>query len=226
MANDARCTPHSVSAHMLYENSDPFLLHEPGGTLDVSRAHYEQTDERTVRVVGSQWQRAEKYTVKLEAARRTGYQCTIMAVLRDAHYVNNASQWLERLTGFLSSEIGSSMALSDNDYSLEFRLVGVNSVLGELETKTATPSEVGVLGIITASSEELTEEIAKLINPFLLHYPLTDNESLPTFAFPYSPAHSQRGALYEFCMNHVIELNHPMDAFRLETKPAGANAAG
>ena len=25
-----RCTPETVSAHMLYENSDPFLPHEPG----------------------------------------------------------------------------------------------------------------------------------------------------------------------------------------------------
>ena len=38
MATDARCTPHSVSAHMLYENSDPNLLHEPGGILDVTQA--------------------------------------------------------------------------------------------------------------------------------------------------------------------------------------------
>src|SRR5579871_508488 len=29
-----RCTPYTVSAHMLYENSDPFRLIEPGGVLD------------------------------------------------------------------------------------------------------------------------------------------------------------------------------------------------
>ena len=31
-----RCDPDSVSAHMLYENSDPFRLTEPGGVLDVT----------------------------------------------------------------------------------------------------------------------------------------------------------------------------------------------
>ncbi len=226
MATDARCTPHSVSAHMLYENSDPFLLHEPGGTLDVTQAHYEQSDERTVRVMGSQWHKATKYTVKLEAARRTGYQCTIMAVIRDAHYVANAQAWINRLSEFLDKEISTSMSLDRTDYSLEFRLIGIDSVLGVLENKSGNPTEVGVLGIITASSESLTEEIAKLINPFLLHYPLTDNESLPTFAFPYSPAHSHRGALYEFCMNHTIELENPMDAFQLEIRQAGINATG
>ena len=35
LAAAARCTPGSVSAHMLYENSDPIRLQEPGGTLDV-----------------------------------------------------------------------------------------------------------------------------------------------------------------------------------------------
>ena len=32
-----RCDTYSVSAHMLYENSDPFRLIEPGGILDVTR---------------------------------------------------------------------------------------------------------------------------------------------------------------------------------------------
>jgi len=223
LAADARCTPHSVSAHMLYENSDPNLLYEPGGTLDVTKAQYEQTDERSVRVTGSQWHEAEKYTVKLEGAIHTGFQCCIIAVLRDEHYVAHAQQWLDQLSAFLKTEIENSMQLTANDYSLEFRLIGVNSVLGALENKTSAALEVGVLGIITAKSNELTEELAKLINPFLLHYPLSQDESLPTFSFPYSPAHSQRGELYEFCMNHVIELNHPMDAFRLVLKQVNQN---
>ena len=44
------CDPRVVSAHMLYENSDPFQMLEPGGTLDVRDARYEAVDDRTVRV--------------------------------------------------------------------------------------------------------------------------------------------------------------------------------
>ncbi len=225
LASNAKCTPHSVHAHMLYENSDPHFLHEPGGTLDVSSAAYTQVDERSVRVTGSKWIEADRYTVKLEGALKAGYQYTVMAILRNAHYVANAQQWLDKLSTFLATEIASSMQLQEDDYSLEFRLVGVNSVMGALENKLATPVEVGVLGIITAQTEEQGEEIAKLINPFLLHYPLSDNESLPTFAFPYSPAHSKRGELFNFCINHTIALSEPMDVFRLVTKEAGAHAA-
>ena len=53
LALQNHCSPHSVSAHMLYENCDPFQLTEPGGTLDVSAARYEQLDDRTVRVQGA-----------------------------------------------------------------------------------------------------------------------------------------------------------------------------
>ncbi|MGH6958683.1 MAG: acyclic terpene utilization AtuA family protein, partial [Caulobacteraceae bacterium] len=45
-----RCTVNSVSAHMLYENSNPFRLTEPGGVLDVTAARYEQVSEAKVRV--------------------------------------------------------------------------------------------------------------------------------------------------------------------------------
>src|SRR3546814_16236407 len=42
LSDDNRCSVHSVSAHMLYENTDPFLLSEPGVVLDVTPARYVQ----------------------------------------------------------------------------------------------------------------------------------------------------------------------------------------
>ncbi len=215
LANGAKCTPHSVSAHMLYENSDPLTLYEPGGALKVADARYVSVDESTVRVTGSIWDISDRYTVKLEGARAVGYQSTLMAILRDAHYVKNAKQWVDRLAQFLAAEINKRMGLSPDMYDVEFRLIGIDAALGELETQTSNATEVGVLVLITANDEETADELGKLINPFLLHYPLTDNEDLPTFAFPYSPAQSNRGAMYEFCLNHVMTLHNPMDAFRL-----------
>lgn len=215
LAEGAHCTPHSVSAHMLYENSDPFRLFEPGGYLDVTGAHYSALDDRRVRVEGSAWVPGP-YTVKLEGARIAGYQTTILAILRDAHYARNAQAWVDRLTGFLQAEIRTRMELSPDDYGLEFRLIGVNGALGALENRGGDPVEVGVLGLITAKTQAEAAEIGKLINPFVLHYPLTDDEELPTFAFPYSPATTDRGALYEFALNHVMALEDPMSAFRIE----------
>ena len=218
LAEGAKCTPHSVSAHMLYENADPFILHEPGGFLDVRSAHYQAVDAGRVRVTGSSWTEQVPYTVKLEAARLAGYQTMTLALLRDPRYVAEAKTWVTKLRTFLVGEIEKRMGLPEDNYTLEFRLLGLDGVLGHLEAKEALPTEVAVLGLITARSQELAEEIAKLINPFVLHYPLTEKEELPTFAFPYSPAESNRGAVYEFCLNHVLALENPMATFRLETE--------
>lgn len=223
MVEGARCTPHSVSAHMLYENADPFILYEPGGHLDVTRARYRALDDARVRVEGSTWVPGP-YTVKLEGARIAGYQTSIMAVLREAHYVANAEAWIAKLATFLEGQIEARMGIAPPDYALEFRLIGVNSALGAMENRHGAPVEVGVLGLITAGQPELATEIGKLINPYVLHYPLTDDEELPTFAFPYSPAQSERGPVYEFALNHVMTLDAPMQAFRLEVGEVGRRA--
>lgn len=214
MEEGASCTPHTVSAHMLYENADPFILHEPGGHLDVTQARY-AAQGRRVRVEGSRWVPSADYTVKLEGAAKVGSQTTVLALLRDPRYVAQAKEWAGMLQDFLETEI---KAHFSEEFTLEFRLIGLDATLGALETGTATPNEVGVLAIITTESQETASEIAKFINPHLLHFPLTKTEELPTFAFPYSPAQTDRGPLYEFTLNHVMPLTHPMDAFRLETE--------
>ena len=210
------CTPHSVSAHMLYENSDPFILHEPGGHLDVSQATYEAISDRKVRVSGGAWINSPNYSVKLEGVRIAGYQTTSLVLVRNLHYVQHIMTWVDSLKCFLKKSIKEKFALAENSFSIDFRLIGSEGTLGSLEIRHSQPTEVGVLGIVTATSQELANEIAKHSNPYLLHYPLTDNEELPTFAFPYSPAETARGPLYEFCLNHALVLADPMEVFELE----------
>lgn len=208
----ARATPYTVSAHMLYENSDPFILHEPGGHLDVTGARYHALDEWRVRVEGSAWVPGP-YTVKLEGARVAGYQCVALALLRERRYVEHARAWANDVIAQTRDKVAE--RLGDVDYDLEIRLIGVDATLGTLENRRATPVEVGALGIITAPTEALAGEIGKFLNPYLLHHALTEDEPMPTFAFPFSPAEMQRGALYEFCLNHVLRVDDPMAPFRL-----------
>ena len=217
MSDSAICSPESVSAHMLYENADPYILYEPGGYMDVTNARYHSINPRKVRVEGGLWVSSKKYTVKLEGARVVGYQTSLLVLLRDNNYVKNAIKWTEKLSIFLSKEIKQRMNLDSHEYSLDFRHIGLNAVLGELEKNIGNPSEVGALCIITSKVPDICTEIAKLINPFLLHFPLTVDEELPTFAFPYSPVHSDRGCVYEFALHHVLELNDPMDVFQIKT---------
>ena len=103
-----------------------------------------------------------------------------------------------------------------SDVKLELRVLGRNATLGALETQAPENGEKAVMAIFTGKTQAEATEAAKLLNPDLLHLPLSSNEPMPTFAFPFSPPEMERGALYEFCFHHVMALNDPMSAFRLD----------
>ena len=218
----AQCTPRTVSAHMLYENSDPFVLHEPGGYLDVKNATYEAVSDRKVRVSGGKWVSFPQYRVKIEGVRIAGYQTTSLTMIRNDHYVQNIHTWIESLKQFLANSLDEKFGGDAETCHLDFRIIGSEATLGTLENRSSLPVEVGILVLITAETQELANEIAKHINPYLLHFPLSDNEELPTFSFPYSPAETERGPLYEFCLNHALELDDPLEIFKIEVFEANA----
>jgi len=212
MGQNARATPYTVSAHMLYENSNPLQLYEPGGHLDVTGATYTALDDRRVRVTGSTWVPSDAYTVKLEGARCGGYQCVSLALIREARYVQNIETWTEAVEENCRQKAQERI---EGDFTLELRIIGLNATLGAQDVNAQIGTEVGVLGIVTAPTEMVAKEVAKMLNPYLLHMPLTEDEEMPTFAFPFSPNEMNRGEIYEFCLNHVMELDDPMQAFSL-----------
>lgn len=220
LADGSQATPHTVSAHMLYENSDPYIHYEPGGHLDVSAATYRSITDRSVRVEGSAWVPSATYTVKLEGARIAGFQTISIATLRDRRYVENAQVWVDDIKAKHAAKVAARTGVKAGDYTLEIRLIGVDATLGSIESRETIPNEVGILAIVTAKSQEMASEIAKYLNPYLLHHPLTPEEEQPTFSFPFSPAEIERGPIYEFCLNHVLTLDDPMAAFRLEVHNA------
>ncbi|MCV3271544.1 DUF1446 domain-containing protein [Roseobacter sinensis] len=221
LADGAHASPQTVSAHMLYENSDPFILHEPGGHLDVTQARYTALDDSSVRVEGSEWVPSDRYTVKLEGARPAGCRTVLLALLRDPHYVANAAAWADDIVGKCSAKVMNRMGLGPEDFTLEIRLMGHSASFGALETRKGDPVEIGVIGIVTAPSEAQAAEIGKLLNPYLLHHPLTQEEEQPTFAFLFSPPDMHQGVVYEFALHHVLHLDDPMEAFRLEVVHIG-----
>jgi len=218
MGAEARATPHTVSAHMLYENADPNILFEPGGHLDVTAARYHALDDRRVRVEGSEWVENDSYTVKLEGARLAGFQTVSLALVRDPRYVESIHTWCDDIVARCTDK---ARARVNGAFGIELRVIGLDATLGTLDPGPRAGSELGVLGIVTAETEQLSGEVAKMLNPYLLHHPLTEQEEMPTFAFPFSPAEMSRGAIYEFCLNHVLRLDHPMDAFRLSVEEIG-----
>jgi hypothetical protein len=169
-----------------------------------------------VRVEGSVWVPSETYAVKLEGAGIAGYQTILVATLRDPRCVANVRTWTADILVKHAAKVAKRLGLDDSEYSVQLRVVGDNATLGDLEQVTSNAAEVGVICIVTAADQETANEIGKVMNPYLLHHPLTREEEQPTFSFPFSPAEIDRGPTYEFRLNHVLTLDDPMAAFKLE----------
>ncbi|MFL1380675.1 acyclic terpene utilization AtuA family protein [Nocardiopsis protaetiae] len=208
------CTPTSVAAHMLYETADPFRMREPAGTIDVTAATYRAVDDRTVRVEGSAFEVAGQHTIKLEGARISGYETLSFTAIRDPHIVANIDDWAALLREVLGQWVRRTLRLEPDEYSVDVRLYGHNAVLQEREPARGTAHEVGVMLLVRARDQETATAVAKIANPLMLHLPTADMDYLPSTAFPFSPAETERGAAYEFVLNHVVDVDDPAELFR------------
>jgi hypothetical protein len=209
-----QCSPHSVSAHMLYENSDPFQLSEPGGMLDVSAARYDQLDDRTVRVQGARWE-ARPYTMKLEGAAPGPFQTIMLIGIEDPDVLSQLDLFHDRLHAALCQRVESTLGAEAGDYHISLRLYGWNAVSGRpVPPGTQPPREVGVLCVVTAATQSLATRIAKACNPYFFHFPIEHGIELPSYGFPFSPAEIERGRVYEFKLNHVLQTDNPLEFVR------------
>jgi hypothetical protein len=209
----AACTPTSVAAHMLYENTNPFELTEPSGTLDTSGASYRSLDPRTVRVEGSRFTPADRTTIKLEGSGISGYETVSFVGIADPRVLADIDLWTATLLDAINTRVRAQLEIAATKYAVQLRCFGHNAILGALTANGSPPQEVGVLMRVRAADQHSATEIAKTANPLLLHLPLPGMEHIPSYAFVTSPAEIERGAAYEFRLNHVVDVDSPTELF-------------
>jgi hypothetical protein len=208
----ASCTPLTVSAHMLYENRDPFRMREPAGTLDTSQATYTAIGERQVRVEGSRFARASQYTVKLEGAAPAGYQTLIIVGIRDPRVLARLEEFRAGVLAYLQAGAAETFGLADDEFDLRLVAYGYDA-LG-LARPASPAAEVGLVFAATAADQATATQLAKFANPVLLHAPLPGVTALPSYALLGSPAEIERGQLHEFVLCHAVDVQTPAELFR------------
>jgi hypothetical protein len=190
-------------------------MREPAGTIVVTDATYRALDERRVRVEGSRFDLAEQYTVKLEGARITGYETMSFTAIRDPHILGQIDTWAALLRRMIGEWVSGTLGLTPDEYAFDIRLYGYNAVLDAVDPATGPPREVGVMLLVNAADQATATAIAKIANPLMLHLPTPDMKFLPSLAFATSPAETERGAAYEFVLNHVVDVDSATALFRI-----------
>lgn len=216
--SELRCTPQSIASHSLYENGDPFKLIECSGTLDLTNSQYEAISDTAVKVTGSDFIPAQRYTVKLEGAERVGYQSILLGSIRDPFIIRQIDDWLARLDEKIKARIEMIYGdeLKPEDYLFHVRVYGKNGTMGPLEPiKEIRSHELCLVFEITAPTQEIASTIAGVTRHQALHLPIPEWSGLITaLACPYN--HTDRGAVYKFNVNHVVEPDDPHEMFRME----------
>lgn len=215
-----RCTPASVAAHTFYEKERPDKLSLPGGTLSLREAKFEAVSDRVVRVSGSTFSASDQYTVKAEGAAPVGYRSLFIAGARDPNFIAN----IDEITAVSRERIQSRAGYAADDYSLIIRVYGRDGVMGAAEpTPVIASHEIGIVGEVVAETQDIAHTICAFVHGVMLHYDYPGRKTTAgNLAFPYSPSDFDLGAVYEFSIYHLIEVDDPCVLFPISYEIADA----
>jgi hypothetical protein len=198
-------TPTSVAAHSLYEQSDPFTVHEPEGMLDLSAARYEAVDARRTRVSGATWRDTDQPTIKMEGARMIGERAVLMAGAADPRFIARAKEILPKLSDLVRDLVCEDQA---QDYTLRWRVYGVDGVRMVVPPNEPTPGEVFIMGECIAPTRERAAEVVRTCKQYLLHFGYPGRLSTAgNLAFPFTPPEVSLGPAYRFSVYHLLKLD-------------------
>ncbi len=217
MHPEQMCTVASVSGHAMYERSNPYYEYVAGGVLDMSECNYEQFDKKTCRITGPKFVAIEgRIKVKLEGAGKTGERYVGIAGIRDPYTIQN----IDAVIGWARKQVEERFGTSG--YELHYRIFGKDGVMGEYEpVKEIKSHELGIVVQGVAPTKEMAEEVTMIGTRQLFYARLPDVKGTAGGAafmldevLPASPG-------YVWTMNHVVEVDDPMELFQVNMIEAG-----
>jgi hypothetical protein len=205
-----KCTTLSVSAHTLYEKTNPYRLPGPGGICDLSATTFTQLNDYQVEVRNTKFI-PMPYTVKLEGARPIGYRCVSIAGSRDPIFISQVDSIIEAVKERVKDNF--------NDlaqYHLNVKVYGKNGVMGDLEPiKTISSHELCLIIDAVAPTQAIANTICSFARSTMLHYGYPNRiATAGNLAFPYSPSDFKAGAVYNFSLYHLFAIDDPLSLFK------------
>lgn len=209
-----RATPTSVAAHSLYEQADPYSVTEPEGRVDLRAATYTALDDRRTRVEGAEWTPSQVPTIKLEGAACIGERAVLLAGAADPRFIARYKEILPAV-----AEVVRELVCEDQpqDYTLRFRVYGVDGVRGFAPEGEPTPGEAFIMGECIAPTRERAAEVVRTTKQYMLHHGYPGRLSTAgNLAFPFTPPEVSLGPAYRFNVYHLMQVDDPDGLFPLE----------
>lgn len=209
-----RATPTSVAAHSLYEQADPYSVTEPEGRVDLRAATYTALDDRRTRVEGAEWTPSQVPTIKLEGAACIGERAVLLAGAADPKFIARYKEILPAV-----AEVVRELVCEDQpqDYTLRFRVYGVDGVRGFAPEGEPTPGEAFIMGECIAPTRERAAEVVRTTKQYMLHHGYPGRLSTAgNLAFPFTPPEVSLGPAYRFNVYHLMQVDDPDGLFPLE----------
>lgn len=213
---ELRCTPLSVAVQALHENASPVLRYEPGGSVDTRDCEIRAVSDRRVRITGMKWE-PERYTIKLEGVKRAGFSAVAFAATRDPGLIGQAATFLDFVRASTATKVAA-LGLAPEDWQLVLRVYGADGVMGAWEPHPDfRPQELAIVAEVVGKTQEIANAALSLARVTLLHSDFPGRMCREgNMAFPFSPSDIERGPIYEFFMQHVIEVADPLSLFPIE----------
>ncbi|KAF5586931.1 hypothetical protein FPCIR_7740 [Fusarium pseudocircinatum] len=200
---ESMCTPLSVAAHTLYENTRPDVLRGPGGSLHLDNSKYEQlSDGKSVRVTGSVYRSSEgngkPYQLKLEAARIVGYRSMFMGSITDHILVSQIDKLLARVKVYVDQQHPE----ITGQWKLEFH------VYGKDQHTQAGPGQLFIVAEALAPTQQLANSIASKARVGMIHAPYPGQKATAgNFGFGLGGLMEiELGPCAEFSLYHLMDL--------------------
>ncbi len=206
-----KCTTLSVAAHTLYEKTNPYILPGPGGYLDLTNTTFHQDSENIARVRGSKFVKSDKYTIKLEGARRIGYRTVSIAGVRDPIMMAQ----IDEVIAGVKARVKDNFSAATFEYQLLFKVYGRDGVMAQLEPNPICEGhELGIVIEAVADTQAHADTICAAARSTMLHYGYNGRRATAgNLAFPYSPSDFHAGEVYVFSLYHLITVEDACELF-------------
>jgi hypothetical protein len=210
MNPQSHATPHSVAAHALYEQGNPFVVEEPDGTLDLRAARYEAVDGHRTRVSGARFLQRAEPTLKVEGAMHVGARAVLLAGVADPVMARELPHALHAV----EQKVRGLLPLKPQECWQVHAHVYGQGAIAPVQAGMRTAPELGLVLEFVASDARLARTVAAVFKQNLLHHGFPGRLSTAgNLAFAFTPSELDAGEAYRFVLYHRLEGEDPGHIF-------------